>query len=865
MQGTNAHALLEVLDLGSCASVFNRSLQLSTGATLPVWQRASYWLAPPVSQLLSACLGKAGSGSIVLQGRLQAPALAALVRAAGGSGGWAVAAEAACAAAASLAPAADSKQQLVLGLADAAVASAISQQLMSGTQMQAVVDAKRGTVAVAVDSSQQPLLAASIVASTELAMHAAQQCSTHRSQLLGQLLRPDHAAAAAAYSTIAAAGAQHAQHVHGLFAQPALLQAGSQLQLLSAANAEAGQAAEPTTFDCLLPVDPRLGASSASSGGANALVDRHSLWHSSACQRTLRLSAGSRCSMQLSGVQWRQPAAKPAAAAATALASGCSYVASWQSMQPEQAACAASYRRQAAAVIAFSGQLPGRNGRQQRPAAVLPHSRRSSLQAGEAACFRAMQAFQAAAASGACALSLSTVAAAEMAAPAPQCSSGTAQAASSAALFAMLRCVGSELPDVACSAGSIDIATSGSVLPSIAAWDATFGCHGQQRSAGQLLAARLLPEAAPPQPTLDAPAVQPQQWAVSGGTGSLGVLVAAWLQLRQAGRLLLLGRSGRLAGAAPAELLADSLLSACMCDAAMQADAAAALSGPEAESQPLAGLVHAGGVLRDAALQQQTAGTIRAVHASKTAGLARLMGAVGHAAPLHQALLFSSIAAVTGPAGSSNYAAANAALDAAAGQLQLQGDWLAGEMCSAVLTCASLFVFCPAPVAAGSPCTALCPPLLPGLTSSSVQWGAWASIGMVASNTAVHRAMHRSGVGMLQPQQGLAAMRQLLDSPAATPQLAAIPFVWSRFMQAARDALTFFYGEHLQHTCSAQMPAVPHPPPQLAVEQPAALVPSEAELLAQVLAAMEAVHGSEVEPQQPLLQAGLDSLGQCGG
>jgi hypothetical protein len=43
----------------------------------------------------------------------------------------------------------------------------------------------------------------------------------------------------------------------------------------------------------------------------------------------------------------------------------------------------------------------------------------------------------------------------------------------------------------------------------------------------------------------------------------------------------------------------------------------------------------------------------------------------GQATP--QAILFSSIAALTGPAGSSNYAAANALLDAAADRLQSYG------------------------------------------------------------------------------------------------------------------------------------------------------------------------------------------------
>jgi hypothetical protein len=43
------------------------------------------------------------------------------------------------------------------------------------------------------------------------------------------------------------------------------------------------------------------------------------------------------------------------------------------------------------------------------------------------------------------------------------------------------------------------------------------------------------------------------------------------------------------------------------------------------------------------------------------------------ALPVSCALLFSSIAAVTGPAGSANYAAANASVDAIAHNLQTQG------------------------------------------------------------------------------------------------------------------------------------------------------------------------------------------------
>ena len=169
-------------------------------------------------------------------------------------------------------------------------------------------------------------------------------------------------------------------------------------------------------------------------------------------------------------------------------------------------------------------------------------------------------------------------------------------------------------------------------------------------------------------------------------------------------------------------------------------------------------------------------------------------------------------------------------------------------------------------------------PSATGLAASSVQWGAWGSIGMVADNAAVHRAMQRSGVGMLQPWQGLAAMQQLLagaagPAAAAAAQLAAIPFVWPRFMQQQRHAVAFLYGEHLP----AQQNGLPLLPPAAVPahqQQPfstasgaastaaAPAIPSQEEVLQQVLSVVTAVHGSAVDPQQPLVQAGLDSLGE---
>lgn len=108
----------------------------------------------------------------------------------------------------------------------------------------------------------------------------------------------------------------------------------------------------------------------------------------------------------------------------------------------------------------------------------------------------------------------------------------------------------------------------------------------------------------------------------------------------------------------------------------MPSDAATAV--PRAAD---AGLLHAGGTLQDAALQHQTVAGMRAVMAPKISGITALLRA-SSASPFSHATLFSSIASVTGPAGSTNYAAANAVLDATADNLRLHGTVV---HCSAML------------------------------------------------------------------------------------------------------------------------------------------------------------------------------------
>lgn len=161
------------------------------------------------------------------------------------------------------------------------------------------------------------------------------------------------------------------------------------------------------------------------------------------------------------------------------------------------------------------------------------------------------------------------------------------------------------------------------------------------------------------------------------------------------------------------------------------------------------------------------------------------------------------------------------------------------------------------------------------MPGSSVQWGAWTGLGMAATNTAVHRAMQRSGVGMLQPAQGLAVLQQLAAAlPTNAPaHVAAIPFAWQQFMQAPRNAAAFFYAEHQQEAqqpdeCPLRLLPASNAAAQLG--RPAALAAATApppleHVLQQVLDAVAGIHGSAVDPQQALVQAGLDSLGEREG
>ncbi|MFE4017497.1 type I polyketide synthase [Streptomyces sp. NPDC059101] len=207
---------------------------------------------------------------------------------------------------------------------------------------------------------------------------------------------------------------------------------------------------------------------------------------------------------------------------------------------------------------------------------------------------------------------------------------------------------------------------------------------------------------------------------VTGGTGSLGMLVARHLVAVHGVRhLLLAGRRGPDApgaGELVAELrAAGAQVTVRACDVADRT-ALAALLGAVPAAHPLTGVVHTAGVLDDSVVTALTTDRLgRVLRPKADAALALHELTRGH--DLAVFALFSSVAGAFGSAGQANYAAANCVLDALARHR--------GRL---------------------------------GLPGTSIVWGPWRQDdGMMAHlGDADRQRMARSGFGPLGPEEGLA-------------------------------------------------------------------------------------------------------------
>jgi NADPH:quinone reductase-like Zn-dependent oxidoreductase/acyl carrier protein len=212
-------------------------------------------------------------------------------------------------------------------------------------------------------------------------------------------------------------------------------------------------------------------------------------------------------------------------------------------------------------------------------------------------------------------------------------------------------------------------------------------------------------------------------YLITGGLGGLGLACARELARLGATHIVLSGRS-----AAPTDAAALQIreIARAGCSISIVAGDVGALEdvmnlvARAGSVKPLAGVIHAAGVLDDAALVRQDIQRFARVMASKAAGAWNLHVAT-RGLDLSFFVCFSSVASIRPSPGQSNYAAANAFMDGLMLARRHRG--------------------------------------LPGLT---INWGPWSDVGMSAG---IAEAMAKSGFAMIAPADGCTVLRRALALP----------------------------------------------------------------------------------------------------
>jgi polyketide synthase PksN len=289
-------------------------------------------------------------------------------------------------------------------------------------------------------------------------------------------------------------------------------------------------------------------------------------------------------------------------------------------------------------------------------------------------------------------------------------------------------------------------------------------------------------------------------YLVSGGLGGLARRMAAYLRDRGA-RVMLLGRREPDAGQS-LWLAASPSLQYWRCDIADPGAVEAAVA--EARRQgPIRGVIHAAGCLRDGPVDSKRQQEIDEVWSGKVRGAINLdQATAGDALDLFVA--FSSVAAVTGNAGQTDYACANGTLDALmqARQIEVENGQRRGH-------------------------------------TLTLDWSYWEDGGMQVDPRTRQLMRDMAGLTPLPTQEGIALIERLLAAPGCRYAV-----VWGE-LQRTRAALA-----PRRHTVAAS------PPPS----SPALLRERTERYLAGFFASQLQLPPSTISATEELQRYGIDSI-----
>jgi myxalamid-type polyketide synthase MxaB len=301
-------------------------------------------------------------------------------------------------------------------------------------------------------------------------------------------------------------------------------------------------------------------------------------------------------------------------------------------------------------------------------------------------------------------------------------------------------------------------------------------------------------------------------YLITGGLGALGLKVAEWMVAEGAKNLVLMGRKAPSDETARIiEQLSDSgaQITIANGDVSSESDMKAIFD----KIQPsLKGIIHAAGVLDDAMIPDQTPERFRQVMTPKVAGAWNLHQ-LTEDKDLDFFVMFSSAASIMGNPGQSNYAAANAFLDALAHFRHNKG-----------------------------------------LPAISINWGHWADLGMAASQRNRGSRLEGQGIRGIKTDNGLAILKKILyEKPVQT---CVLDIDWQTYLSSIPVQTAFF--SRLVRAEEIRQTEIIDKLRQAAVEQRSGILLEVIREFAGKVMGYEA--SLQVNVREPLMDQGFDSL-----